>query len=405
MKWTAIIMGMLLTGGLISCREKADDPPHFVETSKPSSAEATAKIPYQPTNPSGGVIPGKGEPLDPEENARRQARNTAKPIVWGESIAGISLDTTREEATTILAQRLTTSGAFEIYPESIQIAWSNTQPRVPQIIVAFGTYGGELTLPEPIGKVSLGDDLSEHFESDPNGEQFMRTIGAHFEGQDPNSYDCRTELTCAPSVFNNLRFFEFKGGSIGVTSDYKLNLVYIVPNQNFFPRVTAPAVYGQSIGGVSLNSQRANVEAQIGRPQGQSGGLFYYDDLNMVIAWNLRNVPALVGAQEDFLGDIEFPEAIGGSRKIGDSMTSAINGVDVVGNSPAENLIISLDRALVEERAPDYNCLTEETCQVEAQDGTLLLNLAKGTYAVSDDADLNLQFVSLVPEQTSFAEE
>lgn len=399
MNWTKSLVAALLPCiSLIACNEKAQDPPYFTPEVR-SGAEAVPEIPYIPTNPTGGFIPGKPPSLDPEENARRQAANTVKPIVWGESIAGISLNTSYNDAKKILAQRLVSNGSVEVYPESIQIAWRATVPPTPELILAFGTYGGKLKLPNPIGEVSLGDNFSQHFANDPNGGELMRLLGAYFEGKDPKNYDCRKELSCAISFFNNTLFLEFKKGALGFDSSFRLDLVYIVENQNFFPRLTGDLVYGQSIGDLTLETTRSQLESQLGPAQGVNGNLLFYDDLNLIVAWNSEQKPAIMVVQQDYMGKILIPGIGDGSFQIGDSFADIVDSDD-----DGTLLIQALDRAL-HNREADYNCLSleEETCKWEVSQGVLLLHLQKGTFAFSNDAEKRLRWVSITPERSNFS--
>ncbi|MFW7380980.1 MAG: hypothetical protein ACOH5I_19345 [Oligoflexus sp.] len=403
MNWTTILVVPTLVISLFACDEKAKDPPYFAPEAK-QSADVVPQIPYTPTNPNGGFIPGKPQMMDPEESAKRQAKNSSEPIVWGESIAGISLSTSYEDAQKILAQRLQTDGQFEVYPENIQIGWRSTVPPTPEIILAFGTYGGRLELPDPIGEVALGDNLSAHFADDPNGNNFMRLVGAHFEGKNPQNYDCRAELTCSISSFNNLLFFEFKRGSIAFDSSFRMEWVYILAeDQTFFPRLNGDVDYqATTLNGFNLNTTRAQFETTVGPPQGQNGNLFLYDDLNVVVAWNFLQMPALLAAQSDYQGNIIIPNVGDGSFNLGDSFADLVSEGD-----DGTELILLLDRALnnrPQPPDPPYDCLAEETCQKDVSQGTLLLNLQKGTFAFSDDAERTLRFVSLVPERTSFAD-
>lgn len=418
MKWITLSIGFILAVVVASCREKIKNSEHFTPEVRQAASAELPKVPFTPTNPSGGDIPGKAQSLDPAESARRQAINTAKPIVWGTSIGGIAFDTNYNDARKILAQRLASNGGFEVYPEGIQIGWTGGEPRFPEIIIAFGNYGGRLSLPEPYGSGYLGKNLSSHFNSDPHGVDFMHKLGAHFEGRNPANYDCRAELTCSRSAFNGLIFYDFKKGSIGIDPRSHLNLVYFVNNQNFFPRVSGDVIYGESVGSINFASLRSASEQVIGPPQGQNGNLLFYDDLHLLISWSNNSpqaLPTLIAVQGDFRGNIvisEEPSEI--SRKIGDSFADLAAdedlaaGIDEDYNS-IQTLLIILDRLLNEDE--DRECLKNEVegeptplCAIETQGDSVFLKLQRGTFVFSNNAQLNLELVSLVAEPVDFTD-
>ena len=398
MGWVKLVFTVASLAMLVSCKDKAPESGGYQERGKPESADVIAERPYLPTNPNGGVIQSKGVPIDPAENAERINRNATQPIIWGQSMAGVSMDMSLEQAEDTLARSLGQNNGFTFYPENIAIFWdTRTNPQSPFFMIAFDTYLGDLQLPEPFGSVKMGEDISRFFVLDPSGNAFLRDLGRILAGQ-PQGYDCREALTCSMIDDGRTIEFAYKRGSITVDQDLKVASATIIRNQDFFPRLAGSFIYGTSASGVSLGQFRSAIEANIGGAQRSSGGALFYDDMNFYVAYDLDMSSALIGVRGDYRGTIEFPAPIG-NRNMGDSF----NDLAALDDNGSE-LIVVLDRAL-HARAVDYDCLGEKTCRLTPNGDQIILELQQGAFVFSNDADKTLQEAMIYPELATFPDE
>ncbi len=395
MHWGQLVLTVTSLAMLLSCKENPSDSGGYTDRGKPDAADILAERPYLPSNPNGGVIQSKPVAIDPAENAERIHRNSTQPILWGESMAGVTMDSSLAEANEILAQSLGSNNGFSFYPENIAIFWdTNTTPQIPFFMIAFDTYLGDIQLPEPFGVVRMGEDISRFFILDSSGQSFLRELGRALTGQGP-AYDCRQALSCSIIDDGQSIEFAYKRGSITVDREKRISSVTMIRNQDFFPRLSGSLQYGSSASGVSLGQFRSTIESIVGNAQRSLGGALFYDDMNFYVSYGLDATAALIGVRSDYQGLIEFPEPIG-NRQLGDSFNDLAALAD-----DGRELILVLDRAL-HTRAPDYDCLSETTCRVTTSGSQLILELQRGAYVFSNDADKYLSEVLIYPEQLSF---
>ena len=351
------------------------------------SADAVPAISRQPTNPDGGKVPGKVSDLDPEESAKRKAKHEILPIEFGVGVAGITMQTTQDEARDILSPARGEFQGFEIYDEHIRVQWNRANPPKPEAIVIDDGYPGELTLPEPYGKLRVGQSLKSVISSEDDLVNFMRVAGASFEKMGDKPYLCDQVLTCRLGGSAAAIQLEFVRGGMIVSRDAELTLqvLYFTPPQKFFPRILDPIVYGTSIGGVSYATSRADFESKFGPPEQFEDGIYYYDQSSLGIAWGPDNKAIYMGALGTFQGTMDLGPVLG-KRRIGDSFTSYAAATD-----DGTLLMLALDRQL-EGRAADYNCATQTVpeCSLKKVGDFLVVILAKGTFVFTADSTRRL---------------
>lgn len=403
---------MILIFLMLSCEEKYEkNRPYSAYPQSAADVVTNQKLP--PTNPDGGKIEGKSEAMDPEESQRRKTRNVGQPIVWGESIAGISMTTSFEEAQGILSESVGSSGFFIFYGEHLAVAWSGGEPNVPFAIVALDGYGGAISLPEPFGDIRVGDDISSFFSDDYEANRnTVRALARVFD-KEGAGYDCLARQTCRYAEFDNgEKRLEFQRGIIAVDSSNRISLIYTLIPQSFPAPVSGDYVYGETIAGYSLGSTRASTEQELGLPilaASQTNPLDYYDSLNLVFQWGADNLPLSIIIRHHFDGNILIGDSI--SKRIGDSLidvlstppdTSTVTDEELI-DIHVPNLLKTMER-LFHDRAIDYDCLSpgqdlDPTCALEVFETSIRLDFPMGSFILNRSANLEVLAASLSIEQ------
>jgi hypothetical protein len=346
-----------------------------------------------PTRPEGGFVEGKGKTLDPEEAERRRNKNMIEPIVFGTSVAGITMNTRYSEAMEKLVYYGSNQSA-DFFGEHIAVIWGGGADPVPGLIVIQEGYAGQLKLPDPYGDVSVGQPMAGRIGSINDLRSFMLTVGAAFEGQ-PNTYDCEKSLTCQLNEDETLYQLDFRRGGIYInkTADLSIALIYFSQPQRFFAPLVDAILHNISIGGLTFQTKRATAELRLGPSMGdqpENGIVFsYYDRGNFAVAWGTDSTPFAFKAVGKYAGPQNFGGTIG-ARKIGDSFASYAT-VDADGKA----LLLALDRSL-NQRAPDYDCslateTVQATCEAVVVDTVtpprLLLVIDRSVYSFTHDAN------------------
>ncbi|SME97214.1 hypothetical protein [Pseudobacteriovorax antillogorgiicola] len=400
---------------LFACEENYEKNKPYSAPALPATADVVGNRVLTPTNPNGGDVVGKFEPLDPEESERRKALNVIQPILWGESIAGITMTTAFSEASSILSNSVGTNGFFVFYSEHVAIAWTGAEPNVPFAIVALDGYGGSLSVGGSIGDIKIGSDLSSLLGSYEQNQEFVRTLARTFDGQGAG-YDCFALNTCRYLEFNDgFKQLEFRRGVISIDNQNRISLIYSLMDQTYPAPLTGDYVYGQSLGGLTLASNRTTTEQAIGFPVSEDAFFDFYDSLNIGIQWGGDNSPLVIIAQNRFAGDINIGDSI--TKKIGDSMIdildtppdpATVSDAELV-ETHAPALIQKLERIL-HNRAADYNCLepgvdVTPTCKLGIFDDQLVLDLPEGAFLLQRKGTMDLDVVSLTAPRTFEEEE
>ncbi|HET9240902.1 MAG TPA: hypothetical protein VFO10_26795 [Oligoflexus sp.] len=351
-----------------------------------------------PTRPEGGFVEGKGANLDPEEAEQRRNKNMVEPIVFGTSVAGITMNTRYSEAMQTLVYYSSNQSA-DFYQEHIAVIWGAGADPVPGLIVVLDGYAGKLKLPDPYGEVSIGQPMAGRIGSINDVRSFMLTIGAAFEGQ-PSTYDCEKSLTCQFNEDASSYQLDFRRGGVYLnkTADLPIGLIYFSQPQRFFAPLVDPILHNLSIGGLTFQTRRTTAEARLGPPVDErpEGGIVftYYDRFNFAVAWGQDTTPSAFKAVGKYEGPQNFGGTIG-SRKIGDSFA---NVTAPASDTTGKNLLLALDRAL-NQRAANYDCSivngeVQATCQATIVDDNpndniaprLLLVIDRSVYSFTMDA-------------------
>ncbi|NRA66404.1 MAG: hypothetical protein HRU19_18095 [Pseudobacteriovorax sp.] len=412
-----VFLTMVIGLGLIACEESYQKSAPFQapETLK-DSADIRAQGDLIPTNPTAGQVGGKADFLDPIESQRRAEINVIQPIVWGTSMGGISTSTTLAEAKQILANPVSQSTSFTIYSESLAVFWSGIDPNVPLILVALEGYAGKLQLPAPYPAISTKSDLTPYLSSESDGDEFARALERSFQGQ-PNTFDCIASRTCRVLRYDDgSQEIDFSNGQIIMNADLTVRDIYTPLPQTLPPRLTGDVnLQATTIGTYALATSRVTLEAgqeqaldlvrspfsQYAEPRFDSileGFVLYYDDLNFGVQWGEQNTVSLMFARKNYIGDILFDVGSDTRKKIGDSLIDLMTVDDQPNDTTTDDVLVSttapalirdLDR-LINQRAADYNCITESTCELKVFFDRFELNLNTSTIVVDRNNQLTL---------------
>lgn len=386
------MLGFALSG--LSCAKKERT---YAQDYIPAavSEDAVPTVSRRPTNPDGGKVPGKLAEMDPEESAKRKARNEIQPLEFGLGAAGITMQTPQSQARSILSAPLGVSQGVEFYNEHIRVMWSSSgDDPMPSIIIVDEGYPGSLGLPAPFERLKVGDSLSGSITSEEQLLAFMRLIGAQFERADPKTYQCDVILTCRMLASAEGVEMQFRRGGLLIGGpNLQLQLIYFIPPQKFYPRLSAPIVYGTSIGGVSFTTRRAQFEATYGPPEALNDGIFYYDQSSIGIQWAVDGSALYIAGLRTLQGTMDFGATIG-QRKIGDSFAAHFAPED-----EGQLFMLALDRHF-EARAPDFDCSAQEAplCSLQKVGNFLVIMLERGTFIFTADASKNFLLYEMFKE-------
>lgn len=135
-------------------------------------------------------------------------RNSSKPMIYKEGFAGLTFDTTFDEAKAILSEPLgnNSTGAY-LYREGFVVVWRQEDPKIPVIVYIDANYLGKMDLGANLGKANVGTDLSSHFaDDDGTGIPTLKKYFNSLEGQ-PADYDCVSTNEC--QLVQNAQFYLF----------------------------------------------------------------------------------------------------------------------------------------------------------------------------------------------------
>lgn len=346
------------------------------------SQDASPAVTRVATRPDGGTVLGKGKPLDPEEAERRKLHNTVQAIVFGESVAGISMQTTALEARSILAPATIASQGFEFYPEHIRIAWKAGDSSTPEYLVVDEGYAGKLQMPAPYGALQVGQSMANLLSSESELKSFLLNAGILFEKQSAD-YNCEKSLTCRMTQDANFFSLEYRRGGLLISNNPSRTLSFIYFNgpNKFYPRPTDPIVYGISVAGITFQSNRVSVEARIGPPEAMSGNFLYYDQASVGVIWGSDGTPAVLQALGSYQGSLNFGSTIG-AHKIKDSFASYAPA-----NDDGTLLMQEIYRGL---KNTDLDCKTQAvpcTLTIDAARNRITITMDRSAFVFTNTAD------------------
>lgn len=346
-----------------------------------------------PTNPEGGLITGKAPNISTEEDLKRIAINSALPIIFGESVAGITLKTTRQDAKAILSNpQFTTDSGIDVYGEGLQVTWGPGINPVPASIRIVEGYKGALNLPlpAPYQAVSLQQDLTPLFANDPNYETFTRAAGAAFAGQDAN-YNCLTAGTCLIDNRGSEVIIDFPNGSL-ILFNKAIYLIEFQTNTGFTAVSSAPMLLDKSIAGITVGSLKADVIKALGEPyRYKLGEEFLFDARTIRIEFDAEDKVLSVGAVKGHKGKIKI-----GTKEyaIGSSFKEFSTADDVDGLKMMQTL-----NQLVTGKDASFDCTKAEVnkCQSGHNPEEKWIKILVGATILefSDDAERSLLSVTV----------
>lgn len=337
-----------------------------------------------PTNPEGGLITGKAANISTEEDLRRIALNSALPIAFGESVAGISMTTTRQDAKAILSNpQFTTDTGIDIYAEGLQVTWgAGINPHPESIRIGEG-YKGALALPfpAPFHSVTLQQDLTALLASDPSYVNFTKALGAAFAGT--ANYDCFAEGSCLVDNRGNEVLIDFSNGSL-ILFNKAIYAVDFIKNTGLKAVSTAPIVINQGLGGVSIGSSRSEVIKVLGEPSRYKlEEAFLFDARTIHIEFDAEDKAVSIAAAEGYKGTLKIGNknyALGSSFK----EFSAADDVDDM------KLMQTLNQVLTgKDKSFDCTAVEKDKCQSlhNAEEKWIKIKVGATILVFSDDAE------------------
>ena len=328
--------------------------------------------------------------------------------VFGDTVAGISITTTSEEAEKVIgSSRGFLSDGRSVYDNgNLTILWNFFPPFVPIFINLGENFAGPIKLPDPYGEVKLGQSLAKYFpENDPAGDIFFQDIAQKMDGlTELENYDCIRIRSCTYRSSPNGIEFVLDKGKLMFSNDTEKKLIavdyYPAPEPRTVPRTDA-LVFGQSVGGVGLETTQEAAQAIFGEPRGTlPGNVSFYDNENLAIIWNEGEnpVPDVIQLNFGFEGSIPMPEAYG-PTKMGQSFAASFPSTDEFG----EAFIKELGAFYRSEVNPEsYDCLSEGTCRLISDDPSFIIfQFESGSIFFTNDEDKELYIIDIRSENLS----
>ena len=384
MLWISILIGF-------SCTQEDEK----VSKRKPQKIVAN-NVPFNPldleaTNPKGGIVKGRLNHISTQESLRRLNTNVNQPILFGRGVGGITIDMSFNEIHDILAEPLGSNDRYEFFPEGIWIQWDDGEPRRPLTIVVDRDYKGQLKLPGTDQQLTMGTKIPNALTTGRDQyDDILSVVGASLEGKDPNAYNCIEQYACRYESSSTSDTFDYsKGGLIFDKETQELNLMYFIQTARQLPPfVVTPIIYGTSLGGLSLTTNRATAESFLTQPIGFNDPFHYYDDYNIAVHWAADNKPELILAVGSFRGKI----AVNGTETnvgLGSSVSELSGTIDI---TSSRALVQSLYQ-LFEGQTDD--CLAAETCLLIDGETSMEIRLPKGLIGIDKQPGLPIAYFGL----------
>lgn len=361
----------------LACTSKSNDVAS-VDMRAATSDVIRSNPTLEPTRPEGGLVRGRTATLSAEENAERVARNKKQPIVWGESVAGITMATEYLDGLDILAEPLGFSQGFYFYNENIRIAWGTQTKRTPTSVIVDVGYQGPLSLPAEFGEVRMGDSFKSRFPfSDPTGKEFIKALSRALEKMGPD-FDCFSINVCKINVGTDLIEFSFRNGSVLFSNDanHELRFLYFLPNlPPLTTPLTQPMVFGDSAGGANMGLLQAHAKLTLGTPAFTNGIFSYWDNGNLGIAWEPgASKPLMMHIDRGYQGTWVLPAPLGTLR-----LNQVMSSYFPTNDSQGVELLKIMGR-IFDGKAEDasYDCQLVNSCRVVAGDSGIEFIFDKG---------------------------
>ena len=325
--------------------------------------------------------------------------------VFGDTVAGINMNTTREEAEKIIGNSLgLLNDGRSVYDNgNLTILWNFFPPFTPIFLNLGDGFQGPITLPVPYGEVKLGQSFAQYFpENDPTGDIFFQDIAQRMDGlTELETYDCNRIRSCTYRSTPAGIDFVLDRGKLMFSNDAEKKLIaidyYPAPEARTAPRTDA-LTFGQSVGGVGLTTTQEAAHAILGEPRGiVSQNIYFYDNENLAIIWNDEETPLpdVIQLNFGYEGAIPMPAAYG-TVKMDQSFAASFPSTDEFG----EAFIKELGAFYRSEANPEsYDCLSEETCKLISDDPSFIIfQFENGSLFFTNDENKNLYIVDIRSE-------
>jgi hypothetical protein len=351
------------------------------------------KVTTEPTNPDGGLVPGRVPDISNEESLLRKMRNEVMPIEFGVGAAGITMTTTYDEAHDRLAKSLGIFNDVEYFPEDIRIEWSVKEPQTPDFFIIGPSYKGKINLGDGIGMVAMQSPFESFLDpAAPDAARtLLRKIGGVLDGNTAAAYDCETAFSCRLSENETYLILEYKRGVMLLSKAKKLALevMYFVPPRELRPFLRDPLVYNQSIGGIGLTSTKTETEARIGAPLSvnPANGVHVYDNFNLLVVWNAADTADFIMARAEYLGKFTLTGSTPAERGLGDSFADLAPD-----DTDGSRLMQALHRIF---ESTDEDCVALKTCALVPTEEGIEIQLAKGFFGFSKDPARKLLYFGM----------
>jgi hypothetical protein len=351
------------------------------------------KVTTEPTNPDGGLVPGRVPDISFEESIQRKMRNEVMPINFGSGAGGITMETTYDEAHDRLAKSIGVFNGLEFFPEDIRIEWSSSEPQTPAFFIIGPSYKGKVDLGESLGMVSMQTPFQTFLtpgDQDPI-RSLLKRIGAVFHGNGAADYDCEKAFTCRLDESEIYLIFEYRQGALLLSKSKQLSLeiMYFTAPRELRPFLLDPLVYNQSIGGITLTSTKADTENRIGAPLSvnAANGVHVYDNFNLLVIWNAMNTPSFIMARADYKGKFTLPGVTPAERGPGDSFG------DLAPDDPDGAKLMQALHRIFENANED--CIALQACALLPTEDGIEIQLAGGFFGFSRDPSRKLTYFGM----------
>ena len=232
---------------LLSCSETPEQyQPNFSIASN-INPKASFLI-TEASQPKGGLLLYQKELAATEALKDTSIREKSLlPIDYQEgSVAGISMETTYEEAQDILNFDFVTPSGLTVYKEGIAVAWREDAPRTPSVIFIITKYQGTMDFGpwiEESRHIRMGQSFANQFSvgeenkdilKDPKARHFITSLYKHLEN---TKEDCLENQSCSLSINpqGNFILFQLPKVTFLFGNNERRNLVQITITKDDYP--------------------------------------------------------------------------------------------------------------------------------------------------------------------------
>ncbi len=329
-KW--IVTLVVAMGLVIGCSERTknyDVDPFVKKVHKEVVVERKNPHGKLPTNPEGGKRSDVIEKLSIEEHEQRSFKNSIRPIIPGNSIGGISFDTTLNQGLNILSRAEPYPGADpyeKIYPEGVWVNWGVTERsgKKAQTVRAFEGYRGAIIVVD-FNDLHIGDNIKEVIGDSEAIKEYLKKLYTHF--YDSNIEDCFASESCAVNESDDDKSFSLFMGNkdsaktmIFVDAKGAVTQVYMFRHDQEIPykafeNMKKPIVVGKGVAGIDFEMTYEQASSILDEPTYVANGVSNYSEA-IAVGWGKNEKEGKKAQFIRVMSGYETPIFIPGMGKI-----------------------------------------------------------------------------------------